>query len=66
MEPELVTETYEQILNNCENLKISGLMTIGSLADSLNTEKTNKDFQVNSHHKYIWWIFKDFLKDQIF
>lgn len=56
MEPELVTETYEQILNNCENLKISGLMTIGSLADSLNTEKTNKDFQVNSH-KYIWWIF---------
>lgn len=45
VEPELVTETYEQILNNCENLKISGLMTIGSLADSLNTEKTNKDFQ---------------------
>ena len=41
----LVGKTYEHIVNNCKNLEVTGLMTIGSVNESLNPESgLNQDF----------------------
>lgn len=40
-----LNKTYEHIVQNCKNLEITGLMTIGSVSESLNAEGANQDFQ---------------------
>ena len=45
LELNLVNKTYEHIINNCKNLNVTGLMTIGSVNESLNAESgLNQDF----------------------
>lgn len=45
-DPETVVEAYKHIKDTCKSLRIIGLMTIGSLANSLQTGDLNRDFQV--------------------
>lgn len=45
LEPTELKNTYEHIVKNCKNLEITGLMTIGSVNESLNAEGLNQDFQ---------------------
>jgi len=45
LELNLVNKAYEHILNNCKNLDVTGLMTIGSVNESFNAESgLNQDF----------------------
>ena len=39
-----VNETYSHIINECKNLEVTGLMTIGSVNESLNSQGLNQDF----------------------
>ena len=45
--PEELLNIYNHIKENCPNLKILGLMTIGSYEASTNPEEINADFSVN-------------------
>lgn len=44
LEPNLLTKAYEHIVNNCKSLEVCGLMTIGSVNESLNSDGVNQDF----------------------
>jgi uncharacterized pyridoxal phosphate-containing UPF0001 family protein len=46
VDPGSVSELYKQIVDNCKHLELIGLMTIGSLGESLNKNEKNNDFQV--------------------
>ena len=46
VDPASVSELYKQIVDNCKHLELIGLMTIGSLDESLNKNEKNNDFQV--------------------
>lgn len=48
-------DVYQHINNSCKNLKILGLMTIGSYEQSTNSEEINIDFKVKKYLKnYIY------------
>lgn len=44
LEPNLLPKAYEHIVNNCKSLEVCGLMTIGSVNESLNSDGVNQDF----------------------
>lgn len=44
-------DVYEHIEKNCKNLKILGLMTIGSYEQSTNSQEINVDFKVKIKQK---------------
>lgn len=44
LEPNLLPKAYEHIVKNCKSLEVCGLMTIGSVNESLNSDGVNQDF----------------------
>jgi uncharacterized pyridoxal phosphate-containing UPF0001 family protein len=41
-----VVDLYSHILNNCKSLDLVGVMTIGSVEQSINESGINNDFKV--------------------
>ena len=40
-------ELFKHIIQNCKNLELKGLMTIGSLEQSISKDNFNLDFEVS-------------------